>query len=251
MEKPAIKASWPPPLDFERASLAWTTKDNSHGRWRVIASTSCWLPPEGEPQHFVLSPRIMAGDVYGTGKLPLDPPYGFQIIASNERHVIIRDFEGDLSSRDTSNDNFEIFSKIVIDTPLLDTARFSPEETPEAMVQAWPLTARLRASKGAVEHVVDFPVLHLNTREPGAFQVETGPVLLPAALIEDTTLTTGGFALAFVFFNRLDRVDLALWGPASAQHSARRGYVHFARWEGVAIELYGGRSHCGPNDRPG
>jgi hypothetical protein len=244
MEKPAVKASYPPPLDFERASLAWITKGNSHGRWRVIASTTCRLRGEGEPERFVLSPRIMAGDVYGTGKLPLDPPYGFQIIASNERHVIIRDFGGDLPSRDTSNGNVEIFLKIAVDAPLLEVARLSPgPTTPEAMVQAWPLTARLRASKGDVEHLLDFPVLHLNTREPGAFQVETGPILLPAALIEDTTLTIGGFALAFVFFNRFDRVDLAVWGPAGAQRSARRGYVHFARWDGVAIELYGGKSN--------
>jgi len=246
MENPAVKAFYQPPLHFERASLAWVTKHNSHGRWRVIASTSS-LPHGGEPERFVLSPRIMAGDVYGTGKLPLNPPYGFQIIASNERHVIIRDFEDDLPSRDTSNGNFEIFSKLVVDAPLLDAARLSPDAaTPEAMVQAWPLTARLRVSKGGLDHLVDFPVVHLNTREPGAFQVETGPILVPAALIEDAALTVGGFALAFAFFNRLDRVDLAVWGPAGVPRSARRGYVHFARWEGIAIDLYG-KSYPGRN----
>ena len=123
MEMPTSNGRYPPPLDFERASLAWVTKNNSHGRWRVIASTSCWTLRAGERDRFVLSPRVMAGDVYSTGKLPLDPPYGFQIVASPERHVIIRDFERDLPSRDTSDRNFEIFSELVIDAPALECGR--------------------------------------------------------------------------------------------------------------------------------
>ena len=242
MERPASATSCPPPMDFERASLAWVTKDGSHGRWRVIACTTSWSPLLGAHDRFVLSPRIMAGDVYGAGKLPLDPPYGFQIIASAERHVIIRDFEGDLSSRDSSNRNLEIFSKLSIEAPLLDTVRVDGDLlTPKSLPRSWPLTARLRISNGGVEHLIAFPVLHLNTKEGGVFQVETGPVLLPSALTDDPALSMDGFALVFVFFNRLDRVDLAIWGPARAG-AARRGYVHFARRDGIVIELYGGKS---------
>ena len=73
---------YPPPLDFERANLTWVTKGNSRGRWRLIASAARWSPHAGEHDRFVLAPRIMAGDVYGAGMLPLDPPYGFQIAAS-------------------------------------------------------------------------------------------------------------------------------------------------------------------------
>jgi hypothetical protein len=62
-------------------------------------------PPGGVHERFVLSPRITAGDMHGVGKLSRDPLYGFQIIASRERHVIIRDFARDLPGRDTSNSN--------------------------------------------------------------------------------------------------------------------------------------------------
>ena len=245
METPASERPYPPPLDFERASLNWITKDNSGGRWRVIAA--CWSSHGGEHEQFVLSPRIMAGDVYGAGRLPLDPPYGFQIIASVDRHVIIRDFEGDWPSRDTSNTNSQIFSSLTIDAPSLrvDACLGANSLTPEALGKAWPLTARLHVSKGGLDHLVDFPVLHLNTKAPGAFQVETGPVLFPAALIEDTKLTIGGFALAFVFFNRSDRVDLAIWGPVS-EGSARRAYIHFERLDGVWIEHYSGKGASRP-----
>jgi hypothetical protein len=113
--------------------------------------------------------------------------------------------------------------------------------TPSSIAGIWPLTARLRALRDGVEHLVDFPVLHVNTRQngkPATFQVETGPVLLPEALIENPALVRGGFALAYVFFNRLDRLDLAVCGPAGAP--PRWTYVHSARCEDIAIELYGG-----------
>jgi hypothetical protein len=232
----------PPPLDFERASLTWVTKNNSRGRWRLIASAACWSPQAGEHDRFVLAPKIMAGDVYGAGMLPLDPPYGFQIAASAQRHLIMRDFESGLPNRDSSDSNLDLFSQLVIDAPRLQCRRLDPAlVTPHSIVGIWPLTARLHAVRDGVEHLVDFPVLHVNTRQngkPAAFQVETGPVLLPEALIEDPALVRGGFALAYVFFNRLDRLDLAVCAPAGAP--PRWGYVHSARCEDIAIELYGG-----------
>ena len=65
-------------IDFERACLAWTTKSGSVGRWRVIAAAT-----DAAGDQFVLAPMVMAGDVYGAGRLPLDPPYSFQICASS------------------------------------------------------------------------------------------------------------------------------------------------------------------------
>jgi len=189
----------------------------------------------------------MAGDIYGTGKLPRDPPYGFQIIASSDRHVIIRDFESDLPDRNTANSNSQIFSSLTIEAPLLfDEAcinRASLDGKP--MRQAWPLTARLHVSKDGVDHVSDFPVHHLNTKA-GAFQIETGPVLVPATLVGDPALTVGGFALAFVFFNRLDQIDLAIRGPVRPG-SNRWSYIQFARWEGISIELFSGNSATCPS----
>jgi hypothetical protein len=242
-----LRKSYPPPLDFERASLAWVTKDNSHGRWRLIASAVRWSPRAGPHDRFVLSPRIMAGDVFGCGKLPRDPPYGFQIVASSQRHVIIRDFEQGLPNRDTSHPNLEIFTQLVINAPALLDGSLDPDLLPiEPLARSWPLTARIHAVSAGVDHFLDFPVVHINTRQSGggaAFQAETGPILLPAELLDDAALTIGGFALAFVFFNRLDRVDLAIWGPTGTGSSPRRGYVHFGRLEGIVIELYGGNRH--------
>ena len=60
-------------------------------------------------------------------------------------------------------------------------------------------------------------------------------------LVETTGVTVlDGFCLAYVFFNRLDRVDLALYGSAVPGGMPIRGYVGFGRIENAAIELHGG-----------
>lgn len=71
-----------PPIDFERAHLTWTTRDGSHGRWRLVASAIARSRNGGWQDRVVLVPMVMAGDVYGTGKLPRDLPYSYQFIAS-------------------------------------------------------------------------------------------------------------------------------------------------------------------------
>jgi hypothetical protein len=238
MESRNGAAPCPPLLDFERASLAWMTRDGSRGRWRLIASAAQWSPQAGVHQLFVLAPRILAGDVYGTGMLPRDPCYGFQIAASSERHLIMRDFARGQPSGDTADRNAHVFADFAIDAPPWECLRLDPDLIAHgSALRAWPLAARLRVKGADVEHLIDFPVLHVNTKQADqrvAFQVETGPVLVPASLIEGCDLSGSGFALAYVFFNRLDRVDLAICAAAG---STRAG-IHFARLEKAVIEMF-------------
>jgi hypothetical protein len=218
-------------IDFERASLAWTTMTGSIGRWRIIASA---LDHTGE--RFVLAPMVMAGDVYGTGRLPLDPPYSFQIWASSRRHAILRDSLTATRIEDSGADNDEIFTQVDIHAPALTSPRIDPAR----VSTTWPLTARLQvAGQDRMRWLLDFPVNHINhgrVRGEDAFHVETGPILMPATLVEGAR-GKNDFALAYIFFNRLDRADLALWGPRAGHIG--RAFVHFGRLEGVVIEMYG------------
>jgi hypothetical protein len=188
----------------------------------------------------------MAGDVFGSGRLPLDPSYRFQILASAHRHAILRDYGPAAPPRDSSAANLEVFSAMhfeevtrqprPVGTALLVT---------EALSEVWPLTARIQAPAldGSI-WLLEFPVNHLNHRDAGhavgVYQIETGPVLIPAVLVETTGVTVlEGFCLAYVFFNRLDRVDLALYVSAVSGGMPIRGYVSFGRIENAAIELHG------------
>jgi hypothetical protein len=231
-----------PPVDFSRAFLSWRLEDGTTGTWRISACAH--QAPEDSADRFVLAPMVMAGNVFGSGRLPKDPPYSFQILASPRRHAIIRDFGSGTIAKDSAADNGEVFAALTIETPRRRTTRIDIASiATEKLTGLWPITARVTLQNPQGETwVLEFPVNHLNhrtTAQATSFQVETGPVLVPEALIEGSRVTrAGGFALAYVYFNRLDRVDLALFGPTQVPERSR-GYVHFERLRDVAIELYG------------
>jgi len=234
----------PPLIDFAHAHLAWTTKAESHARFRLIASAVSRPTGAGWQDRFVLAPLIMAGDVYGGGRLPLDPPYSFQIFASPDRHVIVRDFPGGSPRKDSVAANRETFSSLGIHAPALaEPQSVASDLAPDRLADAWPLTARVHArGRDGTRWLLDFPVVHVNSRSvpTPALQVETGPVLVPETLVDAGPTILGRFALAYVFFNRMDRLDLALFGPSGQgdKGDRGRGFGHFGRLDDVAIELY-------------
>ena len=234
----------PPPIDFDRARLTWTTRDGSHGRWRIIASATARQRQGGWRDRVVLAPMVMAGDVYGTGRLPRDPPYSYQFIASIREHAIVREYCDGGRSGDTAAGNDGSFSSLDIDAPPLAARRLEPSEL-AADDAIWPLTGRIDISAPDARWLIDFPVNHLNSRAvlgTSEFQVETGPVLVPASMAGSRDdMIAGGFGLAFLFFNRLDRADLAIYARLAAEGATGRAYRRFGRIETAKITLFAGR----------
>ena len=113
----------------------------------------------------------------------------------------------------------------------------------DGVTLSWPLSARLRiTAEDGGRWLLDFPVNHANAatiENSPKFQIETGPILVPGSLIEPGLASVpGGFALAYIYFNRFDRADLSLFGPAPSGQSPGRAYGIFSRLSAVAIELY-------------
>jgi hypothetical protein len=212
-------------IDFDRARIAWTTHDGSHGLWRIIATAR----RETDGEAWYLAPGVMAGDVYGQGQLPLQPPYSFQFIASRDKHVMLREAIDTASVQDSVATHSATFSRLIIDAPEIDA-----EAVPAAAArERWPLAARISAARWTLE----FPVGHINVRDnPPAWQVETGRVIVPCELIDIAgAAKPGGLQLAFAFFSRSDQLDLLAFG---ALGSDRRAFQHFARLKGAAISLF-------------
>jgi hypothetical protein len=91
--------------------------------------------------------------------------------------------------------------------------------------------------------VLDFPVNHINIAAidgKNAFQVETGPILIPHSLISPIPPASvmGGFPMGYVFFNQSDRIDLVLWGPREIDNVAGREFRHYERLE-AKVTLFG------------
>lgn len=219
-------------IDFEQARISWVTRAGIQGNWRIIATAGRQDSADG----IYLAPAVMAGEIFGTGRLPHDPPYSYQLIATRSRHAIVR--EGDGNS-DNEADNDAVFSSFDIHLPRQPAV---PIETPSldvgTVAQSWPISARLKLSDRRGERwILEFPVNHINTRtgETAAFQVESGPVLVPqeAADIAGASII-GGCYLAYVFLNKTNQVDLLAWGPMRHSH---RAFSRFARMEHIEAEL--------------
>jgi hypothetical protein len=216
-------------IDFARARIAWTTHDGSQGYWRVAAAAR----REDGSDAWYLAPVVMAGDVYGAGRLPMEPAYSYQFVASRERHVMFREPVGTPALQDTDAPHASSFRDVAIEVREIET---QVVQFDAAARTRWPLTARIAATgAGGARWLLEFPMHHINLRDaPAAFQVETGPIVVPAGLIDIAgAAKPGGVQLAFVYFSRLDRVDLLAFGPGP--HG--RDYRYFARLDGVTIEL--------------
>jgi len=214
--------------DFADARIAWTTHDGSRGLWRVTSIAR----HENDGQAWFLAAGVMAGDVYGSGPLPMDPAYSFQFVASHERHVMFREPVGTAALLDTDAPHVASFSDVAIEVGEIEGEIVDLRSA--AAMSRWPLTARLTATGASgARWLLDFPVNHINLREkPEGFQVETGPIVVPADLIDIAgAARPAGVQLAFIFFNQLDRVDLLAFGPGASG----RGYRHFSRLDGVMI----------------
>ncbi len=231
-------------IDFNHAVLDWETKDTSHGRWRVIALAAKSETASDVEKRFVLTPMVMAGNVYGGGRLPVNPAYSYQFAASTSRHIIFRDYGAGSPPQDTADVNSQLFTSIKISLPQRCAKRILPEGlAPEPSVANWPLSARISMPlTGKKGWVLEFPINHINcTNKKGAleFQVETGPLLIPQeAVVASECSKMGGFVLAYIFFNRLDQADLLVFSPTTSA-GFPRNFSRYQRLDNIEITLFG------------
>lgn len=219
-------------IDFERSRISWTVRAGGiNGIWRIIA-TAC---RQDSADCIYLAPAVMAGKIFGADRLPVEPPYSFQLVATRERNAMVR--EGEASGpRDSEADHGATFSSFEIHAPRHATRRLEIGALDVgAVTLQWPLSVRLKArgQRGDL-WALEFPVGHISTRA-AEFQIETGPVLIPRDLIEipDASIV-GGCYLAYIFLNKANQVDLLAFGPGRDQ---RRSFVQFARIGGIETEI--------------
>lgn len=215
-------------VDFERARISWTTKTGIDGHWR-IAATAC---RDGSRDCIALAAAVIAGDVFGTGRLPRDPPYTYQLIATRKRHAILRAGD-DFGNKDTEAANDTIFLALNIHAPQIAARRIRLEElTSTTFEQRWPLSVHLKVRGRTADFwILEFPVNHISTQNNPAqlFQIETGPVVIPQDLLDVPDASRiGECYLCYVFLNKAHQADLVAWGP-SGSATAPRGFNHFAR----------------------
>jgi hypothetical protein len=179
----------------------------------------------------------MAGNVFGLGRLPRLPAYGFQIFFRGDRHGIFRSpVLPDRAITDNAAANDTAFSAVEFEVG------WRSDQTPLHVSEAdrhWPLVAQLSAAElSGREWVLQFPIQHINIAtgpHPQRLQVETGPILVPERLVDGgPERSLEGFYLASVFFTESSRADLLLF----SRDGGHRGFRHFARLEGARSEIF-------------
>lgn len=177
-------------IDFARSSVTWMLPEQpSRGRFALDGALTL---PGGET--FYLCAQVFAGNVYGSGPLFKEPPYGFSAAFSRARYKIFRDAVRGPALQDSTGRTTEHFASLDMDIRRRACTHWMPLVPPPAGV----FSARLRvnAATGVLAGELEFPVRHVNWRDSdAAFQVETGPVLIAVG----TELRR-----AYVAFNRMD-----------------------------------------------
>lgn len=183
-------------IDFARSSVTWLLPEQpSRGRFAIDAALTL---ADGET--FYLGAQVFAGDVYGEGQLFRDPPYEFSAAFSSRRYRIFRDAARGASQEDSQGPLAQRFRAVEFDIASAPARVLSPAAAKGA------LCARMRAHGWKLE----FPVRHLNWRDDGRYQVETGPVL---AVEEGPGDPLDRLRRAYVIFSGPERAELLLDAP--------------------------------------
>ena len=86
-------------IDFDYSSIAWKTKRDSLGIFRIDAV----LREKKTNRLNYLAKTVMAGNVYSTSILPIIPNYNFQWLTNGKKRVIFRTFANNKIKIDTKN----------------------------------------------------------------------------------------------------------------------------------------------------
>ncbi len=246
--------------DFSRAAIMWQTLQGSHGRWQIDATCTRLSSKTGQSQqpgqgerHFALAPMVMAGDVYGTGKLPLESAYSYRFAAGIRHHIIYRNAASSSGIEDSADLNSRHFQSLVLSLPQMAVAPFSLSGLTIGKVDAsWPIYACITL-QGIKKQAwrLEFPINHINcqaSKGKSQYQVETGPVLIPLDCVQPPPGTITGwppsidFVPGYIFFNRPDSADLLLLDPPLSQKDKKSGMTrHFSQYwplKNIQTELY-------------
>ena len=227
-------------LDFDSARLSWVTRDGFYGDWKIIAAATHAGLVADQREDLFLASGVMAGHVFGKDRLPILPPYSYQLFSSLRRSFILRDPLDATERADTCEENSDAFTSFDICAPLRISRSLDLQALNTATIHgAWPLSMSI--SRFSTPWSVQFPINHINSLGPNreGGHVETGPVLLPTDWLADAPVTnSGGFVLAYIFFNCPGQIDVLML-EQKPHTGGPRTFRHYQRLHDIEVQLFG------------
>ena len=199
-------------LDFSRSFLTFTTLDRrNNARIQIEARCALVDVSTGTSHRYVMIASCKAEDTYGEGLLFKQPNYDFSGVFSESDYAIYRHFASADDNQSESGPLNQLFDRVEIREAPLGSGRplTTPEEIIVATCACLPLTARtvFRTEGERYIATLDYPIKTMNVNpEQGLFQVDTGPLLMPANMSNSDRLVDA-FVPAFVAYRALDRAE--------------------------------------------
>ena len=76
-------------INFQSSRLFWNHgTDESHGAFKIESVLRFYNEDGKLKDTFVLAVGVLAGNMYASERLVKEPPYLFQIVASDSQHII-------------------------------------------------------------------------------------------------------------------------------------------------------------------
>ena len=207
-------------IDFARSFVTFfTTPAQGKSIARIQIDASCAITDEGSgaTETYYLSAACRSEHMYRDDQLFQMPNYEFCGIFSRDRCLLIRTHW--TSDRDWHEPGLNTvrFSRVAIDLRPYASPRLlaDPAEIVAATLANEPLvaTTELRDEARGIRALLTYPIKTQNVVEmPPRFQVDTGPVLVPA-LAAATTDAIERFELAHVVYNRLNQAEFIYRRP--------------------------------------
>ncbi len=210
--------------EFAKSFLNWETKAE-HSFGRFLLESTCLIAgieTSNYEESYYLAAGVMAGNLYENINLPKVPSYKFQIAASKDYFYIFRDYQDDsIKERKSDNSglNKDVFSAISFDIKTVQSRTVGKISDIISHVYTGAiLNAKVEFKLEDYAVTLVFPIKHINVRaDQKCFQVETGPVLVPANLFLDDAMFSKEniiWARSYVFFNSLETAEFLMYTPS-------------------------------------
>lgn len=219
------------PIDFSRTMLRFRTTRVNHTP-RMLVDAACTLtPPGGTAATYYLTCPCIAEEMYVETGLIHEPASEFTLIALPRHHFVTLKRHGDGRHDQRALRRFgEVMpthdgrgaTTVELDVTVRRHEQATPitsyEEFREALLGDHVVVARTAFTDDDGTLVeMEYPSRCVNVaHEARHWQVDAGPVLMPAAPVAAAELPAASLDLAYVVFNRWDYAEAVLRRPATA-----------------------------------
>ncbi|MFO7946892.1 MAG: hypothetical protein R6V19_08760 [Armatimonadota bacterium] len=208
---------------------------------RIQVEATCTVTQEGhEPVEYTLVASCKSEDMYLDDNLFKTPNYDFCAIFSDDEYRIHRvgltadahEMEAGLSADRFHDVRFTVRE---CDAEELPDAAAVVEATSEGRIIV--CRTRIEEPDTGFSALLEYPVKTMNVRrDPAAYQVDTGPVILPGLWGETTALED--FRLAYIVYNRADRAEFVIQEPTllDPDDPDSAHVMHYSRTHSMSAE---------------